>query len=46
MKKRIAFIGAILALVSFGNPLFLKTGFVLSTSGLMLVVTEKLIDEE
>ena len=35
MKKRTAFIGAILSLISFGQPLFIKTGIVLSTSGMI-----------
>ena len=38
MKKRTAFIGAILSLISIGQPLFIKTGVVLSTAGLILAV--------
>ena len=41
MKKRTAFIGAILSLMPFGQPLIIKTGVVLSTTGLMLYVPEK-----
>ena len=38
MKKRTAFFGAILSLIPLGQPLFLKTSFVLSTTGLVLLV--------
>ena len=41
MKKRTAFIGAILSLISFGQPLLIKTGIALVTSGLMLSVPKK-----
>ncbi len=41
MKKRIAFIGAILSLVPFGQPLILKTSVVLSSSAVMLFFPEK-----
>ena len=41
MKKRTAFIGAILSLIPLGQPLLFKTGVVLSTTGLMLTVPEK-----
>ena len=41
MKKRTAFIGAILSLIPFGQPLIIKTGVVLSTTGLILSVPEK-----
>ena len=41
MKKRTAFIGAILSLISLGQPLLIKIGVVLSTTGLMLSVPEK-----
>ena len=41
MKKRNAFIGAILSLITLGQPLFIKTGVVLSTAGIMLSVPEK-----
>ena len=41
MKKRTAFIGAILSLIPFGQPLFIKTGVVLSTTGVMFFHTEK-----
>ena len=40
MKKRTAFIGAILSLIPLGQPLLIKTGVVLSTTGLMLAVPE------
>ena len=42
MKKRTAFIGAILSLIPLGHPLLIKTGVFLSTTGLMLSVPEKL----
>ena len=41
MKKRTTFIGAILSLIPLVQPLFIKTGVVLSTIGLMLNVPEK-----
>ena len=41
MKKRTAFIGAILSLFPLGQPLLIKTSVVLSTTGLMLFVPEK-----
>ena len=41
MKKRTAFIGEILSLIPLGQPLILKTGLFLSSSGLMLFVSEK-----
>ena len=41
MKKRIAFIGAMLSVIPLGQPLIFKTGFVLSTTGLMLSVSQK-----
>ena len=41
MKKRTAFIGAILSLIPLGHPLILETGVLLSTTGLVLSVTEK-----
>ena len=41
MKKRTAFIGAILSLIPLGQSLFFKTGLVLSTTGIMLSVPEK-----
>ena len=41
MKKRTAFIGAILSLIPLGQPLLIKTGLVLSTAGLIISVTEK-----
>ena len=41
MKKRTAFISAILSLIPLGQPLIIKTGVVLSKTGLMLYVPEK-----
>ena len=41
MKKRTAFIGAILSLIPLGQPLIIKTGVVLSTTGFLLSVSEK-----
>ena len=41
MKKRTAFIGAILSLIPFGQPLIIKTGAVLTTTGFLLSVPEK-----
>ena len=41
MKKRTAFIGAILSLIPLGQPLLIKTGVVLSTAGLIFAVPEK-----
>ena len=40
MKKRTAFIGAILSLIPLGQPLFIKTGVVLSNTE-FLSVSEK-----
>ena len=41
MKKRTAFIGAILSLIPFGQPLLIKTGVVLSTTSFMISLPEK-----
>ena len=41
MKKRTAFVGAILSLIPFGQPLLIKTGVVVSSSTLMLSLPEK-----
>ena len=41
MKKRTAFIGAILSLIPFGQPSLINTGVVLSTTGLILSIPEK-----
>ena len=41
MKKRTAFIGVILSLIPLGQTLSIKTGVVLSTTGLMVSVPEK-----
>ena len=41
MKKRTAFIGAILSLIPLGQPLIIKTGVVLSSSTVMLSLSEK-----
>ena len=40
MKKSTFFIGAILSLIPLGQPLIIKTGVVLSATGLMLAVPE------
>ena len=45
MKKRTAFIGAILSLIPLGQPLIIKTGVVLSTTGLIISVPEKVYAE-
>ena len=42
MKKRTAFIGVIISLIPFGQPYFIKTGVVLSTTGWMLSISENL----
>jgi len=42
MKKRTAFIGAILSLIPLGQPLLIKTGAVLSISALMISLPDKL----
>ena len=41
MKKRTAFIGAILSLIPLGQPLLIKTGVVLSSSAVMLSLPQK-----
>jgi len=41
MKKRTAFIGSILSLISLGQPLLIKTSVVLSSTAVMLFVPEK-----
>ena len=41
MKKRTAFIGAILSLISLGQPLIIKTSIALSTSGFILTLSDK-----
>jgi len=41
MKKRTAFIGAILSLIPLGQPLFAKTGLVLSASTLIFFPAKK-----
>ncbi len=45
MNKRTAFIGAILSLIPFGQPLLIKTGVVLSSSAVMLSLPEKVNTE-
>ena len=42
MKKRTAFIGGILSLIPFGQPLIIKTGVVLSTASYMASFPENL----
>ena len=41
MQKRTAFISAILSLLPLGQPLFIKSGIVLSTTGFLLSFSEK-----
>ena len=41
MKKRTAFIGAILSLIPLGQTLLIKTRVVLSTTGLLVAMPEK-----
>ena len=41
MKKRTAFIGAILSLIPLGQPLLIKTSVLLSTVGLIISAPEK-----
>ena len=41
MKTRTAFISAILSLLPFGQPLLIKTGAVLSPTGFMISLPEK-----
>ena len=40
MKKRTAFVGAILSLIPLGHPLMIKTGIALSAVGLTTFVSE------
>ena len=40
MKKRTAFISAILSLIPFGQPLLIKTGVILSSAAVMLSLPE------
>ena len=42
MKKRVALVGTILSLIPFGQPLMIKTGLFLSTTGLILTVPKNL----
>ena len=41
MKKRTAFIGALLSLIPLGQPLLLKSGIFLSASGIIVSFPEK-----
>ena len=41
MKKRTAFIGAILSLIPFGQPLIIKTGFFVSNVGFILSIPDE-----
>ena len=41
MKKRTVFIGTILSLMSFGQPLLIKTGFFLSSFAVTFSLPEK-----
>ena len=45
MKKRTAFIGAILSLMPFGQSFLIKTNVVLPTAGLILSIPQKAIAE-
>ena len=45
MKKRTAFIGAILSLIPFGKPLIIKTGVFLSSSAVILSLPDKVYAE-
>ena len=45
MKKRTAFIGAILSFIPLGQPFLIKTSVVLSTTGFILFVPEKAMAE-
>jgi len=45
MKKRTAFIGAILSLIPLGHPLVIKTSVVLSSAGLIISLPEKVNGE-
>ena len=41
MKKRTAFIAGILSLIPFGQPLLIKTSFLVSNFAMMLILPEK-----
>ena len=43
MKKRTAFIGAILSLIPFGQPLIIKNLIVLSSSVMIISYSEKIL---
>ena len=45
MKKRTAFIGGILSLLTSGQPLIIKTGVVLSSSAVLFSLPEKVNSE-
>ena len=45
MKKRTAFIFSVFSLISFWQPLLIKTGVILSTTGLILSFPEKVYAE-
>ena len=45
MKKRTAFIGAILSLIPFGQPLLIKTGIALVTSKIVILNSDSAIAE-
>ena len=40
MKKRTAFIGAILSLMPIGHPFFVQTGVLVSSAGLMFTASK------
>ena len=46
MKKRTAFISAILSLIPLGQPLLIKTGIFLSTSGIIIFNSQKVNAED
>ena len=46
MKKRTAFIGAILSLLPFAQSSLIKTGIVLSTSGILIGNVEKVLAKD
>ena len=46
MKKRTAFVGAILSLIPLGQPVFIKTGLLLTTTGVPIYLSEKVYAED
>ncbi len=45
MKKRTAFIGAILSLIPFGQPLLFKTGVIVATAKIVIFNSDWAIAE-